>query len=133
MTTGAPEEVMIVTVVPATFVLSAFEVAVIVTVAGFGTTAGAVYTPPAVIVPIVALPPTIPFTFHTTDVSEVLTTVAVNCCDVPITRLVGGDTEMPMLEICELPICVGTNRRRGIKQSHGREAVRNGSAPHLPR
>ena len=41
--------------------------------------AGAVYNPLDVILPTVPLPPTIPFTFQVTRVSEVPCTVAVNC------------------------------------------------------
>jgi len=40
---------------------------VIVTVAGFGTEAGAVYSPLALIVPTVALPPAMLFTLHVTE------------------------------------------------------------------
>jgi len=48
------------------FVASAWLVAVTVTVAGDGRSAGAVYTPLAVIVPTVALPPATPFTLQLT-------------------------------------------------------------------
>ncbi len=53
---------MIVTCAVADFVGSSIDVAVTVTVAGDGTAAGAVYEPPDVIVPTVALPPATPST-----------------------------------------------------------------------
>jgi hypothetical protein len=70
---------VIVVVALALFVLSATLVAVTVTVAGEGTEAGAVYKPPDVIVPNVALPPTTLFTAQVTVVFNVPVTVAVNC------------------------------------------------------
>src|SRR2546425_90078 len=54
-------------------------VAVTVTVAGDGTTAGAVSRPVASIHPTTAVPPIVPFTSHVTVWSAVLWTVAVNC------------------------------------------------------
>jgi hypothetical protein len=42
-------------------------------------TAGAVYTPDALIVPVVAFPPATPSTDHVTAVFVVFCTVAVNC------------------------------------------------------
>jgi len=61
-------------------VVSAWETAVTVTVAGFGTVLGAVYKPPVVIVPTVAFPPATPFTCQFTAIFVVPVTVAVNCC-----------------------------------------------------
>jgi hypothetical protein len=58
------------------FVGSATLVARTVTVAGFGTVAGAVNKPLAAIVPF----PAPPSTDQVTDCSEVPTTVDVNCC-----------------------------------------------------
>ena len=46
---------------------SAALTAVTVTVAGDGTDPGAVYSPDALILPVIELPPTTPFTFHVTD------------------------------------------------------------------
>ncbi|MNC88239.1 hypothetical protein D3C83_40360 [compost metagenome] len=69
---------MIVTCAAAERPGSSFATAVIVTVAGEGTAAGAVYMPAAVIVPTAALPPATPDTCHVTDVSNALATVAVN-------------------------------------------------------
>jgi hypothetical protein len=66
-----------VTCAEALLVVSAAETAVTVTVAGEGTAAGAVYTPPAEIVPTVALPPSTPLTCHVTVEFKVLPTVAV--------------------------------------------------------
>src|SRR5258708_38651329 len=94
--------------------------------------AGAVYKPDAEMVPIVALPPVIPLTCQVTLVLLVFTIVAVNCWEVPTVTLVGGETEMPMLEICELPISVGTKRWRTIRPFRGQEATRSGSALLLP-
>src|SRR5262245_25977694 len=54
-------------------------VACTVTVAGDGTTAGAVYRPVASIRPTTAVPPTVPFTSHVTVWSAVFWTVAANC------------------------------------------------------
>lgn len=75
----------------ADFVASAWLVAVTLTVAGEGKSAGAVNTPLALIVPVVAEPPATPFTFHVTLVLVVLLTVAVNVCELPsnIVALVG--------------------------------------------
>src|SRR5580692_481027 len=67
--------------------------AVMVTLAGLGMAAGAVYSPALVMVPTVALPPVMPFTCQVTVVSLVLDTVAVNCCCEPsCTFAVAGDT-----------------------------------------
>jgi hypothetical protein len=60
------------------FVASAWLVAVTCTFAGEGKSAGAVYTPPGVIVPVAALPPALPFTLQSTLVSVVFVTVAEN-------------------------------------------------------
>jgi hypothetical protein len=84
---------VIVTVALSNFVLSATETAVTVTATGFGIVAGAVYNPPAVIVPTVASPPAVPLTSHVTAVFAEFATVAVNCC-VPFTATLGvfGET-----------------------------------------
>jgi hypothetical protein len=60
------------------FVVSAWLVAVTCTLAVAGKSAGAVYTPAAVIVPTAELPPAIPLTLQLTLVSAVFVTVAVN-------------------------------------------------------
>ena len=60
------------------FVGSAWLVAVICTRVGEGKSAGAVYTPPAVIVPTWAFPPATPLTLQLTAVSVVFVTTAVN-------------------------------------------------------
>jgi hypothetical protein len=69
-----------VTVPLADFVVSAALVALMVICAGFGNFAGAVYSPVAEIVPTVASPPAVPFTFQVTAVLLVLPTAAENCC-----------------------------------------------------
>lgn len=57
----------------------ALLVAPIVTLAGLGGVAGAVYSPVAEMVPRAALPPGMPFTPQATAGFAVLVTVAVNC------------------------------------------------------
>ena len=59
-------------------------VAVIITVEGDGTAAGAMYKPEAEIVPTALLPPGRPLTLHVTVVVVVPVTVAVNCCMEPV-------------------------------------------------
>src|SRR5579859_49335 len=63
------------------FVESAWLVAATITVVGEGRSAGAVYTPSAVIVPAEALPAGIPFTLQLTVVFGVFVTVAANVCE----------------------------------------------------
>ena len=53
-----------VTAADADFVTSACDTTLTVTVAELGTCAGAVYSPEALIVPVVAVPPTTLFTSH---------------------------------------------------------------------
>ena len=67
----------------ADFVASAWLVAAIVTVVGKGRSAGAVYTPSAVIVPAEGLPAGMPFTLQITLVFVVFVTVAANVCEFP--------------------------------------------------
>ena len=66
-------EMSLVTVTAAVsdFVASAWLVAVTCTFAGEGKSAGAVYTPPGVIVPVAALPPAVPFTLQFTRIRRV--------------------------------------------------------------
>ena len=64
--------------------VSACDVAVTVTVAGFGTLLGAVYNPAVEMNPTVAVPPVTPFTVQVTAVFVVLVTVIVNCCVNPV-------------------------------------------------
>lgn len=54
-------------------------------VAGEGKSAGALYTPADVIVPVDALPPGMPFTLHATLVSVVFITVALKLSWLPST------------------------------------------------
>jgi hypothetical protein len=58
-------------------------VAATVTVVGEGKSAGAVYTPSAVIVPAEALPAGMPFTVQFTLVFVVFVTVAASVCEFP--------------------------------------------------
>jgi hypothetical protein len=75
----------------ADFVGSAWLVAVTCTVTGDGKSAGAVYTPAAVTVPVAALPPETPFTLQLTVVSVVFFTVAVKVSILPSnTEPLGG-------------------------------------------
>ncbi len=88
---------VIVSCAVADFVESAWLVAVTGTVAGEGRSAGAVNTPPELIVPVDALPPGMPFTLQTTLVSVVLVTCAEKVCEFPsrIDPLI-GDTDTLM-------------------------------------
>ena len=81
-----------VTVAVADLLESATEVAVTVTVGGFGTTEGAVYSPLAVTMPQAAPLQPAPETLHRTAMFPVPVTVAVNCC-CPFTEtcVVGGE------------------------------------------
>jgi len=86
-----PMSLAIVTLTVADFVGSAWLVAVTCTVTGDGKSAGAVYTPAAVIVPVAALPPETPFTLQLTVVSVVFFTVAVKVSILPSnTEPLGG-------------------------------------------
>ena len=60
---------------------SATDTAVIITVVGDGTEAGAVYIPVLETVPTVEFPPATPFTCHVTAMFDVFATVAVNVCE----------------------------------------------------
>jgi hypothetical protein len=77
--------------------VSSALVAATVTVAGEGGADGAIYVavsaPAPAIVPIVELPPAIPFTLQVTPVFVVPETLAVNTCAPPDgTLAVGGET-----------------------------------------
>jgi hypothetical protein len=89
-----------VAVAVAVFVGSATLVPAIVTVAGEGKPAGAVYSPVDEIVPVVEFPPAVPFTDHVTLVLDELLTLAVNCC-VPDswTEALAGETETDTADI----------------------------------
>jgi hypothetical protein len=62
---------------------SACEIAVTVIVLGFGTAAGAVYTPEELIVPADEFPPATPFTDHVTPWFVDPVTAAANVCVAP--------------------------------------------------
>src|SRR5215471_13465052 len=90
----------------ANFDTSACATALTDTLGGFGTVSGAVYSPPAVIVPTDALPEATPFTCQTTAVFEVPVTSTVNCSENPAcncfavgeietTMSGGGGVELP--------------------------------------
>lgn len=92
---------MIVTLALADLEVSSMLAAVTVTVAGDGGADGAVYVAVAVpvpvfaIVPIIELPPAIPFTLQVTPVLIVPETLAVNTCAPPDgTLAVAGESEM---------------------------------------
>jgi hypothetical protein len=76
-----------VTDVLADLVLSAWLVAVMLTLAGFGTILGAAYKPAGEIVPTASFPPAMPFTPHVTDWLLLPVTAAVNCCVAPTARV----------------------------------------------
>jgi hypothetical protein len=82
-----------VTTAVATWVVSAWDVAVTVTVLLVVTLVGAVYRPVELMVPITASPPASPLTAHFTAVLVEPVTIAVNCCVVPpATFAVVGET-----------------------------------------
>lgn len=74
----------IATVALADLVGSACEVAVTLTVAGFGTAPGAVYKPEDETVPHAEPLQPAPLTLHVTAVSVEPVTVALNCCCAPV-------------------------------------------------
>jgi hypothetical protein len=80
------------------FVASAWLVALTCTVAGEGRSTGAVYRPPLVIIPTVALPPAVPFTLQLTVVSAVFVTVAVNVAVFPSTTDPLGPVTLTTME-----------------------------------
>jgi len=95
-----------VTMAMAFFVVSACETALTETVVVVGNTAGAVYSPVELIVPLIASPPAAPFTCHVTVILVDPVTVAVNCCVVaPATLAVVGEmaTETPVVVELFLP------------------------------
>src|ERR1700741_4579756 len=75
---------VIVTVVDAVTAASAAEMALTVTVAGFGTAAGAVNRPESLIVPVAGAPPVTLSTCQVTAVLPEFATVAVNCRLLPV-------------------------------------------------
>ena len=90
---GNTAAVTIFTVAFADFDASAVDIAVTITEAGDGGLAGAKYIPALEIVPMLELPPAVPFTFHAT-VPATPCTVAVNCAVPPpaLTVASEGDT-----------------------------------------
>src|SRR6266513_2927619 len=105
---------VMVTCAEADFVGSAWDTAATVTMAGFGTTAGAVYRPELDIVPTVALPPVTPLTCQVTAVLLVFSTVAVNCCVPPAPtvadtgEIVTRTTAAGVMVTCAEPDFVGS-------------------------
>lgn len=81
--------------------MSATEVALIFTREGLGATAGAVYTPEALIRPTLALLLSDAVAVHITAVLVVPVTVAVNCAE-PFGATVAetGETETVIFELC---------------------------------
>lgn len=72
----------------------AWLAAVIVTEAGLGRSAGAVYRPVLEMVPTFEFPPAVSLTLQFTNVFEEPDTVAVNCCVSPnSTFMLDGETE----------------------------------------
>jgi hypothetical protein len=89
----------------ADFVESATLTAVTCTVPPAGTDAGALYTPPLVMVPTVELPPVVPLTFHVNAVLDVPCTVAVKV-RVLFMRTVALVGEMLTLTCCDTGVTV---------------------------
>jgi hypothetical protein len=94
---------VIVTLAPPDLEVSSALLAVTVTVAGDGGADGAVYVaapaPVLAIVPIVELPPAIPFTLHVTPIFVVPETLAVKTCAPPDgTLAVWGETIIAIAE-----------------------------------
>lgn len=84
-----------VTVAVADFVGSAADVAVTITCAGLGTSAGAIYRPLDEIVPQLIPEQPLPLTFQVTLVLDDPPTVALNCCVLPVTTFaLPGETLM---------------------------------------
>jgi hypothetical protein len=80
------------------------ETAATETVAGLGMELGAVYSPAALIVPTVELPPAVPLTCHVTVVFVVPVTRAVNCFICPgLTVAEAGVTAMVIGVVVVLP------------------------------
>jgi len=101
LTVPAAVAAVTVTLADPDFVASACEVAVTVTVAGFGTVAGAVYIPPLEMFPF-AVPP---LTLQVTAVFDVPVTVAMNCCVLPVaTVAVAGTTETAIVVLVWLAV-----------------------------
>lgn len=88
LTVLAPVVAVTVTLADPDLVESACEIAVTLTVAGFGTVAGAVYSPPLEMLPFAAPP----LTLQATAVFDVPVTVAVNCCVLPVATLAVAGT-----------------------------------------
>jgi len=106
-----------VTVALAHLVRSALLNAVTVTLAGEGTTAGAVNMPFALILPTVESPPVTPLTCQVTDVSVALRTVARNCSLRPVSMVadegetvtvIGGAAGGLVMFTAALPAADGT-------------------------
>src|SRR5512146_3290894 len=101
-TTGSPELLMVTDATPV-LVVSDCRTAVIVTLLGVGTTAGAVYRPLESMVPNVGLPPLTLLTCHVTAVLLEPLTVTVNCCVCFVcSDAAGGEIETLTVVVDEL-------------------------------
>jgi hypothetical protein len=107
--------------------VSSALVAVTETELGAGKLAGAVYVPPAVIVPTAALPPGIPFTLQITALFVELLTVATNvCCSPNKTVAFDGVTATVMLEGgCDGPAPTAPQPRIDATRSNGGQQYTN--------
>ncbi len=116
-----------VTVADADFVVSAADVALMVTVAGDGTVDGAVYTPAVEIIPTVELPPLTPLTLHVTAMFAVFVTAAVKVCMAPVSTVGGrrrnGHSDRDHRRRALAAVCIGRrscSRRRRANHDIGR-------------
>jgi hypothetical protein len=109
-------------------VLSSTLVAITETELGAGKLAGAVYTPPALIVPTAASPPEIPFTLQITAEFVALLTVAVKvCCSPNRTVATDGATDTVMLEGgCDGPVPTTPQPRIDATRSNSGQQYNSG-------
>jgi len=127
---------VMVTLADADFVLSACNIAVTVTVAGEGTTEGAVYSPEVSIVPDVAFPPLVPFTCQVTAALLVPWTIARKVIWLAaFTVARAGEMETVTVGVgggggggAEPPPHPG-NSRNGRSAPSGKRRLRTGSSP----
>ena len=110
---------MIVTVATPVFELSFSDVAIITTCAGVGTDTGAVYRPVLEIVPF-ALPPE---TVQVTAVLNVSSTVALNCCEFPITMFTPVGSTLTETTFPAVPVLQPAIRHTKPNAISGRAAL----------
>src|ERR1700677_2827104 len=109
---------VIVTVAVPLFVGSFTEVATIVTCAGVGCAAGAVYKPVLEIAPSAAPPATV----QVTPVLNVSCTVALNCCELPITMFTPVGSTLTETTFPAVPVLQPAIRHTNPNAINGRAA-----------